>query len=700
MSRNSFRRTTVYAGGFLLYLFAAVIATYPLVTNLSTAALEGGDTLQVAWLQAWNTEHLFAAPEAAFAANVMYPVPLPLTNIEHMLGLLPVSAPLYWLTGNALLTYNLAMLLGYSLTGFGMFLLVYSLFPRISASYGIALLAGLLFAFSPWRLFRFHHLEQLSVYWLLFGLLCLIHFLKSRRPLLLLGAVIFITLQTLTSYYYVPICAILVGGAFLYMLLTRQASLKLVTATGLVLCGVLLIAHWPLADVYIRNRASSLMPLDEQHAFSILSLKDFISGRQSASLRQLLLGSAAEVVPTMERYVDAGVVAYILVLVSVLGLYRSSRKYKLAWLTSVLVVLASLALSIGPFIEIAGHTLQAPFGWLRSVPGIGSLRAPARLWQAGLLGMTLVGVLGMYALARRAPYRMMNLLLLFLSGVVVVSTFQPERKIIPFSLPAPVFDWIRTTLPSDAVLVHAPLLARQDGFPEVGEAAKTYQSLYHDRMLVNGYLAYIPVEQRLRYLALATFPSAQAMQCLKDTSVTHVLVDRRELSPEAMQSLDGLRSGKGAELKSLYEDADYTVLEVTGAAEPTSGPITWQWAGDWHELEWDGTSWWRWSSGPGSITLHGHPDQTLEFTTELGIVASAVDLTIYDKQGEIWREEYTQGFYSLGPIPVHIGANGIAVLRFVLDQPPRQVGADPRWLYVGIGRAALDGVPISVCQFR
>ncbi len=42
---------------------------------------------------------------------------------EHLLGLSVIATPLYWLTGNTLLSYNVTLLLTYPLCGLAMYAL-------------------------------------------------------------------------------------------------------------------------------------------------------------------------------------------------------------------------------------------------------------------------------------------------------------------------------------------------------------------------------------------------------------------------------------------------------------------------------------------------------------------------------------------------------------------------------------------------
>ena len=91
---------------------------------------------------------------------IFHPTPDVLTFSEHLLGISVIATPLHWITGNALATYNLTLLLLYPLCGLAMFALVY----RLTRSAPAAFLAGLAFAFAPYRVAHLPHIQLLAVF--------------------------------------------------------------------------------------------------------------------------------------------------------------------------------------------------------------------------------------------------------------------------------------------------------------------------------------------------------------------------------------------------------------------------------------------------------------------------------------------------------------------------------------------------------
>ena len=71
----------------------------------------GCSPARMSWQEFWN-------------ANIFHPEPLALTFSEHLFGQSLQILPVYWLTGNIILCYNLVFLSTFALSAFGTYLLV------------------------------------------------------------------------------------------------------------------------------------------------------------------------------------------------------------------------------------------------------------------------------------------------------------------------------------------------------------------------------------------------------------------------------------------------------------------------------------------------------------------------------------------------------------------------------------------------
>ena len=126
MSRSSAREALAVIGAFGA---VAVAATWPLVLRLGDAlpVRLGGGPLLNTLLLAWDADRLLHGLQGWWDLPIFHPSTNVLAFSENLLGIALFTAPIQWLTGNPVVTYNLAYLASYVLAGGGMYLLASSL---------------------------------------------------------------------------------------------------------------------------------------------------------------------------------------------------------------------------------------------------------------------------------------------------------------------------------------------------------------------------------------------------------------------------------------------------------------------------------------------------------------------------------------------------------------------------------------------
>lgn len=130
---------------------------WPIIRHPKTVVMSGiGDPLLQAWEMAWHRNFFTAAD--FWTANIFYPAKDNFGFTDSLLGYLPLG----FLFGNgqyaAVLRYNVAYVLAFALAFIGCYLLV----RQLGGSWQAAALAGVVFAWAPWRLTHNSHLNILS----------------------------------------------------------------------------------------------------------------------------------------------------------------------------------------------------------------------------------------------------------------------------------------------------------------------------------------------------------------------------------------------------------------------------------------------------------------------------------------------------------------------------------------------------------
>ncbi|MGB8953271.1 MAG: discoidin domain-containing protein [Candidatus Aminicenantales bacterium] len=203
---------SVYRNFLVFSLFAGLtlVLTYPIVLNLGSGMRDLGDPLLNCWIISWNIHKISHLDFSNYYdANIFYPHKRTLAYSEFLITQTLAALPVWVISKNPILAYNIILLLSFITSGLGMFFLARYLTKDTLA----AIVAGLIYAFSP---FMFAHLFQIQV--LAAGgiplvFLFLHKFFTSHRFQDVLLFSLFFILQVLANGYY-ALYLILFGGLF------------------------------------------------------------------------------------------------------------------------------------------------------------------------------------------------------------------------------------------------------------------------------------------------------------------------------------------------------------------------------------------------------------------------------------------------------------------------------------------------------
>ena len=276
LNTNSSQLSALSAGkAALLYLGVALVFTWPLVTGLTRdVPWDLGDSLLNAWILAWDADRMFRALSGDFAAlrnfwnaNIFYPEPLTLAYSEHLFAQALQILPVYALTGNIILSYNLLFLSTFVLSGLGMFLFV----REITGSARAGFAAGLIYAFAPYRVPQFSHLQVMSSQWMPFVFYALRRYFVTRRAGALVGAGAALVAQNLSNGYFLLFFAPFALAYALYEIGTRNLWTEArvwgaLSATAIVVAALTLPFLFPYLE--LRRLGFGPRSLTEVKSFS------------------------------------------------------------------------------------------------------------------------------------------------------------------------------------------------------------------------------------------------------------------------------------------------------------------------------------------------------------------------------------------------------------------------------------------------
>ncbi len=178
------------------YTLVALVFTAPLSFHMLSRVFSlDSDALLVQWIVAWDIHAFTHQPLHIFDANTFAPLPNTLAFAENLIGGALFAAPVFWLTHNLALAINLVSVLSIPVSGLGTYLLA----RRLKLSEAAAILAGLIFAFTPPRFLRIEQFQLTTIHWLPFCLAYVHAYLDEGRARDLRLALLFFSLQALSG---------------------------------------------------------------------------------------------------------------------------------------------------------------------------------------------------------------------------------------------------------------------------------------------------------------------------------------------------------------------------------------------------------------------------------------------------------------------------------------------------------------------
>jgi hypothetical protein len=210
-----------------VYTVLTLAFTWPLVRGLAhDLPADLGDPLLNCWVLSWDADHMLRAITGDVAAlgeywnaNIFYPHPRTLAYSEHLTPQAITILPVYAITKNPVLCYNLVFLSTFVLSALGMFLFALD----VTGSRGAAFLAGVAYGFAPYRFSALSHIQVLSSMWMPFALFGFQRFFDTRRVRpLAIGTAAWVAQNLSCGYYLLFFSPVLL----LYFLweLTRRKS--------------------------------------------------------------------------------------------------------------------------------------------------------------------------------------------------------------------------------------------------------------------------------------------------------------------------------------------------------------------------------------------------------------------------------------------------------------------------------------------
>jgi len=440
-----------------------VLFTWPIAPRAGDAMSDLWDAKLNAWIFHWDFHQTLRDPFHLFDANIFHPARYTLALSENLFGAALFGFPLYAAGTSTLFAYNFLFLLGVFLSALG----AWALAREVTGDAEASLLAGIVYALSPWRMSQIPHVRFQWGVFLPLLLLFLVRFLEGGRRLdLALFAVCF-AWNALTNVHYALFSGVLVGVLLVFEALRRGSSARKRLLAALAAAGVAALAVSPFFLPYARvSRMYGLRRSAHEAEFYSGRVTEFLA----AGVRNKLYGAATQRFSHAEGDFFPGLVPLALATVAVarsrrrrpaeIGTDREGespseeprqRRAVLAALDGLAVALAALFLlaEAKPGLRVAGVAMSdagriftiltavVVVRWAIAFPrrfryrnlGDSFARGP---WAPGMARLLLVGLTGVFlALGLHTPYYRFAFQTF---GVIFGAIRAPSRGIVLFQL--------------------------------------------------------------------------------------------------------------------------------------------------------------------------------------------------------------------------------------------------------------------------
>jgi len=505
----------------------------------------------------WSAHQIGLGLPGLWNANQFYPTQGSLALSDHLLG----PAVQLALFSNAIAGYNFLFFTSFVASA----LAVCWVMRRAGLSWAAALLAGWMFAFSPFRLAHLSHLQILIAQWIPLTLWFWDRLLAERTwknaALFLLFYLLHVTGGCYLAYMiHFPMLALLINRiAIEKRELFSLRSLKILVPVGVIAGAVLLALFLP----YLRiSKSLGLVRTDaEIRQFGATPASYLTPARKSLHLSPQVkwflrqkLGVRSRLLFRPERVLFAGVLPTLLFLVGTVSRWRRRRERPAdPWERGLAFAgLLSFALTFS--------LVYAPL--MRVVPGLSGMRVPARFYVFVSLALAHFAGRGVDSLRERLARPWTRAALAAVLGILLAVELMPlplRWEPLPREEEFPaVYRWIARE-PSVKAIVELPI------YTDARETRYIYFSTLHWKPLANGFSGYFPESHRRLTETIRILPDQNGLDLLRDLWISHIVVHAEsQIRQRTLRKWEARFAGR--QVERVYNSGPISVYRLLGAA--------------------------------------------------------------------------------------------------------------------------------------
>jgi len=488
-----------------LFALLTVVMTWPQARVLAIEATPHQDVYFNMWRLEWLAHAATTQLSHPFDANIFHPEPDTLAMSDAMVVQGLVAMPLIWAGVPRVLLHNVLLLGAIALSGAAMFALA----RYLTGSRAAGIVAGIVFAFAPYRVEHIMHMELQWTMWMPLAFLAFHRLYDTGRMRYGVAMGACLALQMLSSIYYGMFLGVLLGLAALVLIARdRGVSFGKLLAPLAVGAAIAVAVSALYARPYMRVHART----GDRPVYEIEQYSARPASYLAATPNNWLYGGSQNRSGGPERRLFPGTIALVLATAGLL-LVPPSRRAIVYLLLLVVAFEASLGLS--------GYGYRFLYEHVTAFRG---LRALARLGVFVLMFVAVLGAYGYRIIVSAQPAHVRRAALVLVSVFMLIE-YRATPDLQPYLDEAPPVYRALAIQPRGVVL-ELPV-PRTDSLPG-DEARYAYMSTFHWFPLVNGYSGVYPPSYLARLDRLRDFPGEASLKQIRTDGVRYVIVHQRD----------------------------------------------------------------------------------------------------------------------------------------------------------------------------
>ncbi len=540
----------------ILAAFVALTAlmTWPWVAHMRDTSCDPGDSYLNSWILAWDAHQTLHDPLHLFDANIFYPYRDTLALSDHQWGTAILFLPASLAGLPPLTVHGLAMLFAFAFSGYGAFCLARTLSGSALAGW----VAGVAFAFVPYRFHHIPHLHIVMAGWMALVAEAVILFARERswRRAVWLGAMFL--MSGLSSIHWFVLGLVPTGTMGIAGFVRTPAGERRAWGRAAAALAAASLALVPFFLPYVRaSRTYGLKRGWEEISFYSARLVDWVTPDQKVRFWQ---GSGlGDAEARGEFCLFPGLLLLLLAaggIVLALGRKDGSARTGLLW--------AAMG-----FVGSFGARTPFHVALYYALPVFQAIRAPIRWAMVADLGFAVLAGTAAAALASRFAHASRTGRAAI--GTCVCALLLFEDRVAPMYLHRGEPDPDALSRALAAIPMRGGLWQLPDDFGETN-ARYVLRSADHWKPLVNAYSGFqTPLAATLHGLLLAGQP-APLLDALEGVPVSYVTVRRTGIPGDQVEPIrrfvaEGLAAGRLRFIRQFRPGDDlFAVVKTEPAA--------------------------------------------------------------------------------------------------------------------------------------